>query len=60
MAELVDETCEARPTWVFLINRAPYSVEEGNVANRRNTHNMVVLVDAVDGTFQYYIGDWGE
>ncbi len=54
----VDSTVIARPTWVFSIDRS--RVPEYNDMNRLNGRSLTVLIDAIDGTFQYYTGDWGE
>lgn len=52
-----DTTVTARPTWVFYIERDRYP--KLNPSSRTNGRNLVVLIDAIDGTFQYYTGDWG-
>ena len=54
----VDSDVTARPTWVFYIERN--RIPEYNDMNRLNGRSLVVLVDAIDGTFQYYTGDWGD
>ncbi|MGN0158251.1 MAG: hypothetical protein ACI39W_03775, partial [Brotaphodocola sp.] len=60
MQEWIDDTCEARPTWVFEIDQKTYPNGAENANNSENSYELVVLVDAVDGTCQYYTGMWGK
>lgn len=63
MDALADETREARPTWLFAVTLDPYrKLESVNVKCDANVfiRSFIVLIDAVDGNYQYYDANYWE
>ncbi|MBO5470735.1 MAG: hypothetical protein J6A03_13490 [Lachnospiraceae bacterium] len=63
MDALADETRQARPTWLFAVTLDPYrKIDSMSVGSDMNVlvRSFIVVIDAVDGTYQYYDADYWE
>ena len=63
MDALADETREARPTWLFAVTLDPYrKIDSMSVGSDMNVlvRSCIVVIDAVDGTYQYYDANYWE
>lgn len=63
MDRQADETRQARPTWLFAVTLDPYrKIEPMNVNTDANVwiRSFIVVIDAVDGTYQYYDANYIE
>lgn len=63
MDALADETRQARPTWLFAVTLDPYrKIDSMSVGSDMNVfvRSCIVVIDAVDGTYQYYDANYWE